>query len=118
MTNGEMSERKETSMGSKSKPFSDGNGFCLDAYEETNGKITTLLYCKRFNGGAKEASEFMTEFVLSELGDGDGENGGKGSLVNCRDEIRDCLYRDGFYSYANCFFRIVPNRTPNVEKLT
>ena len=106
--------RKETSMESESKPFSDCYGFCLDAYSETNGKRTTLLYCKRFNGSAKDAADFMTEFVLNELGDGDGENGGRGSLKNCRDEIRDILCRDGFYSYADCFFRIIPNRTQKV----
>ena len=40
------------------------------------------------------------------MGDGDGENGGKGSLKNCIDEIAEYFLVAGNYAYADCIFRL------------
>jgi hypothetical protein len=52
------------------------------------------------------AATILTEVVLHELGDGDGENENHGSLKNCRGDIWNCLYHHGHYSYANLTFAI------------
>lgn len=50
------------------------------------------------------AVESLLEVLYGELGDGDGENGGKGSLRNCRGEIEDTLKAGTVYTYADCAF--------------
>lgn len=53
-----------------------------------------------------EAAKLMADVVIRELGDGDGENGGRGSLKNCYGEIVDCFIRGKQYIYADCTFSI------------
>lgn len=53
-----------------------------------------------------EAAKLMADAVIRELGDGDGENGGRGSLKNCYGEIVDCFIRGKKYVYADCEFSI------------
>lgn len=52
------------------------------------------------------AATILTEVVLHELGDGDGENENHGSLKNCRGDIWNSLYHHGHYSYADLTFTI------------
>jgi len=58
----------------------------------------------QYHGNRKDASRFCAGLVISELGDGDGENGGKGSLKNCIDEIAKAFEHGGNYCYADCEF--------------
>lgn len=58
----------------------------------------------QYHGNRKDASRFSAGLVISELGDGDGENGGKGSLRNCIDEIAKAFEHGGNYCYADCEF--------------
>ena len=53
-----------------------------------------------------EAAKLIADAVIRELGDGDGENGGHGSLKNCYGEIVDCFIRRKKYVYADCEFSI------------
>ena len=48
----------------------------------------------------------MTD-IYAELHDGDGENGGNGSLWRCAREIYDCLEAGRHYAYADCEWWIV-----------
>ena len=57
------------------------------------------------------AIEFMTGVVLGRMGHGDMENGGKGSIVNCREDIKAAfrsienpLMVSTSYSYADEVF--------------
>lgn len=53
-------------------------------YNSGNGKeIGSASFQDTFS-----AIEFMTGVVLDRMGHGDMENGGKGSLVNCREDIK------------------------------
>jgi len=52
------------------------------------------------------AATILTEVVLHELVDGDGENENHGSLKNCRGDIWNFLYHHGQYSYADLIFTI------------
>lgn len=52
------------------------------------------------------AATILTEVIMHELGDGDGENEGIESLANCRIDIWKSLYYKGQYSYADLMFRI------------
>lgn len=56
-----------------------------------------------------EAVTWLADAVIRELGDGDGENGGKGSLKNCYGDIWNALYDTGRYDYADCRFTITEN---------
>lgn len=60
----------------------------------------------KYRGTKKAASRFSADLVISEMGDGDGENGGKGSLKNCIDEIAEYFLVAGNYAYADCIFRL------------
>lgn len=69
-----------------------------------------------FHSIHKTLNEGVNRFVvgiLAEIGDGDGENGGKGSLYNCLDEIRDMVNEHFInketpfcYTYSGCDFFI------------
>lgn len=74
-----------------------------------------VLECKKdgkeyftfeYRGTKKSACRFSADLVISEMGDGDGENGGKGSLKNCIDEIAEYFRVAGNYAYADCIFRL------------
>lgn len=56
--------------------------------------------------GLFRACDMMTGIILAELGHGDGENGGKGDLENCANEIYQFLLK-GRYVYADCEFEVV-----------
>ena len=60
----------------------------------------------KYRGTKKDACRFSADLVISEMGDGDGENGGKGSLKNCIDEIAEYFLVAGNYAYADCIFRL------------
>ena len=74
-----------------------------------------VLECKKdgkeyftfeYRGTKKDACRFSADLVISVMGDGDGENGGNGSLKNCIDEIAEYFLVAGNYAYADCIFRI------------
>lgn len=74
-----------------------------------------VLECKKdgkeyftfeYRGTKKDACRFSADLVISVMGDGDGENGGKGSLKNCIDEIAEYFLVAGNYAYADCIFRL------------
>lgn len=53
--------------------------------------------------------------IFAELHDGDGENGGNGSLWRCAREIYDFLESGTHYAYADCEWWIekIPRETDN-----
>lgn len=80
--------------------------FTLDAKcNAGTDKEETILY-SRFVGSKYEACKFLADFVMQEMGDGDSENGGKGSLKNCYGDIFNALMAHGNYQYADCVFTI------------
>lgn len=91
------------------KPYTDAKHFKLEAYrmdDEGYSKSTILyydVYCD-----LHEAAKIMTDVVIRELHDGDGENGGSGSLKNCYGEIFNCFMSGHGYTYADCQFFITP----------
>lgn len=66
---------------------------------------TTPYFSKKFTS-QEEAAAYMVGVVLKELGDGGGENGGKGGLYNCSLDIFYSLKTNGNYYYADCKFII------------
>lgn len=89
------------------KLFSDAKRFILSArILEKDGYREFMKY--DFNGMISEAAKFMTDAVIRQLGDGDNENGGRGSLRNCYGDIFNCFLSDGHYEYADCEFSILP----------
>lgn len=78
----------------------DYSGVWLLKCKKDGQDYFTFKYC----GEKSNACKFSADLVISELGDGDGENGGKGSLKNCIGEIADCFMTSGTYNYANCVF--------------
>lgn len=68
--------------------------------------------CKSVNGNpamlvaecekAEEGLNALLLDIFEEMGNGDMENGGKGSLWNCAPDIYACLEGGNRYSYANC----------------
>ena len=72
------------------------------------GEGTDHIYRQPFIGDKHEACETLAKVILNLMGDGDNENGGKGSLKNCRDEIVTTLELNDSYSYADWEFRIKP----------
>lgn len=59
-----------------------------------------------FRGDFREACHLMTKAILAELGDGDNENGGMGSLKNCYGDIWNWLFLFGYYNYADYEFHV------------
>lgn len=55
-----------------------------------------------------DATLMVIQLLYVMLGDGDGENGGKGSLYNCADEIFTILFNGTGYCYADCTFAVRP----------
>ena len=62
-----------------------------------------------FFGEPWEAAKFMADAVIRELHDGDGENGGRGSLQNCWGDIFNSFRYSGHYEYADCRFKMSAN---------
>lgn len=81
----------------------------VEKFKLTGRKISTkeLFYTQNYTGSLTDACRVLTDVILNELQDGDGENGGMGSLKNCYGDIWDDLWRCGNYSYADCEFDIV-----------
>lgn len=70
--------------------------------ESNDNVITALLIdCERH-----EAVMWLADEVIRQLQDGDGENGGKGSLKNCYGDIWNSLFNVGKYYYADLVFSI------------
>jgi len=69
-----------------------------------NGEETILFY--RMPAEKHEACTFLADCIIRELGDGDGENGGRGSLKNCYGDIWNALFFTGHYEYADCRFAV------------
>ena len=91
------------------KPFTDATHFLLEAYrmdDKGYSKSTILSYDVHCD--TSEAARIMTDVVLRELHDGDGENGGSGPLKNCYGEIFNCFMRGHHYGYADCEFFMTP----------
>ena len=70
-------------------------------YMVVNGKETTGTY----NSLETCMNELMSRIFIT-LGNGDGENGGEGSLWRCAREIYDAIVRGAVYTYADCWFYI------------
>ena len=91
------------------KPFTNATHFRLVAlrsidktYPET---LQTLLYYDVYCE-LHEAARILADAVIRELGDGDGENGGCGSLKNCYGDMVECFISGNAYYYADCEFYI------------
>ena len=90
------------------KPCTDATHFRLEAYRQNDeGLKSTILYYDVYCD-ISEAARIMTDVVLRELHDGDGENGGSGSLKNCYGEIFNCFMEGRGYTYADCQFFVTP----------
>lgn len=90
------------------KPYTDANHFHLEAYRQNDyGLKSTIIYYDVYCDLA-EAAKIMADVVIRELHDGDGENGGSGSLKNCYGEIFNCFMRGHGYTYADCEFFMTP----------
>lgn len=90
------------------KPYTDAKHFKLEAYRQRDdGLKSTIIYYDVYCE-LHEAARLMADVVLRELGDGDGENGGDGSLRNCYGEIFNCFMSGHGYTYADCQFFITP----------
>ena len=63
---------------------------------ETTGTYDSLETCM---------NELMSR-IFNTLGNGDGENGGEGSLWRCAREIYDAIASGKVYTYADCWFYI------------
>lgn len=91
------------------KPYTEAKHFKLEAYrmdDEGYSKSTILyydVYCD-----LHEAAKIMADVVIRELHDGDGENGGSGSLKNCYGEIFNSFMEGHGYTYADCQFFMTP----------
>ena len=70
---------------------------------EDNDSVITVLHidCERH-----EAVRWLADEVIRQLQEGDGENGGKGSLKNCYGDIWNCLFNNGRFDYADLIFAI------------
>ena len=92
------------------KPYTDATHFKLEAYRQNDeGMKSTILYYDVYCD-LHEAAKLMADAVIRELGDGDGENGGSGSLKNCYGEIFNCFMCGHGYAYADCEFFMTPVR--------
>lgn len=60
-------------------------------------------------------NELMSH-LFNTLGDGDGENGGEGSLWRCAKEIYDSIASGTTYTYANCSFYITKENDDENDK--
>ena len=87
------------------KPYTDATHFRLEAYRHVDGHLKTILYYE-VSCELHEAARIMADVVIRELGDGDGENGGSGSLKNCYGGIVDCFMDGHPYEYADCEFHV------------
>ena len=76
---------------------------CVASIMENGKVIFNVTYDNRY-----KATKRVLDILFDILADGDGENGGKGSLYNCADEIFHSLFNGGTYAYADLIFRIVP----------
>jgi len=61
------------------------------------------VFCK----SEKAVSHAMFD-IMSEIGEGDCENAGRGSLWKCAGEIYDILKKGDKYYYADCSWWVVP----------
>lgn len=90
------------------KPYTDAKHFKLEAYRmDDMGIKSTILYYDVYCD-LHEAAKIMADVVIRELHDGDGENGGSGSLKNCYGEIFNSFLFTGHYEYADCRFVMFP----------
>ena len=62
-----------------------------------------------------EALDWLVGRLFNELGDGDGENGGRGSLRNCENDIRAVLGGFKPYFYADTVWRLYELRDTHVH---
>ena len=73
---------------------------------ETTGTYDSLETCM---------NELMSR-IFNTLGNGDGENGGEGSLWRCAREIYDAIAGGKVYTYADCWFYISTSGEKEVKK--
>lgn len=62
----------------------------------------------KFEADADEGLNRLMCDLYNTIGNGDGENGGKGSLWNCATEILNSLKNYEVYEYAGCSWRVLP----------
>ncbi len=82
--------------------------------EGDGGAETTETTYREF-GDKDEALDWLVGKLFNELGDGDGENGGRGSLRNCENDIRAVLGDFRPYFYADTVWRLYGLRLANVH---
>ena len=73
-------------------------------HEETQANYSSDMTRKEYSERFRKKEDCLNRAMLrlfEELGDGDGENGGEGSLWRCAKEIYDCLASGGHYCYAD-----------------
>lgn len=91
------------------KPFSDATQYTLRGTQMDNkGYGKHIFLYGEFPGSLAEAANIMADAVLRKIGAGDNENGGSGSLENCRGDIINSFVSTGHYEYADCRFEIIP----------
>lgn len=74
---------------------------------ETTGTYDSIETC---------LNELMS-LLFNTLGDGDGENGGEGSLWRCAKEIYDSIARGIVFKYADCSFYISTSGKEETEEI-
>lgn len=62
----------------------------------------------KFETNADDGLNRLMCDIYKTVGNGDGENGGKGSLWNCATEIFKSLKNYETYEYAGCSWRVLP----------
>ena len=78
----------------------------LKAYRHTDDGVKKVILWYEAYMENYEAAKLMADAVIRELGEGDGENGGQGSLKNCYGGIVELFIRKMKYFYADCEFSI------------
>ena len=77
------------------------HGWTVDDNGNTSRTIIDETHATRYH-----ATMALVAALYNELQDGDSENGGKGSLYNCADDIFKTLFNGGTYYYADCRFKV------------
>ena len=85
----------------------DGYNYEIKGTKKSKDGDETIFSIKSRHWRAK-CCAMCADLILDEIGDGDGENGGAGSLRNLWDDIFEMLLDKGVYEYADCKFQVVP----------
>jgi len=84
-----------------------------NVYSKKSGRETKLPF-----GDKETAHHYLMLDIYETVGNGDGENGGEGSLWRCAREIYDTLESGGVYSYADCQWRLEVESVEDTKEKT